>query len=77
MISKMISTHALQCSNTGEVVVLNMDKIAISNYMCGGLRHCTLHRCRSLYSRCRLVTWAGYVMYVMLWLCVHAATEMG
>ena len=29
----MISTYALQCSNTGEVVVLNMDEIAISSDM--------------------------------------------
>ena len=29
-----------------------------------------LWRCRSSYSKCRLVTWAGYVM---LCLCVHEA----
>ena len=35
---------------------------------------CTLWRCRSPCSQCRLVTWAGYAM---LCLCVHEARDMG
>ena len=34
--------------------------------------HCIL-----VHPRYMLVTWAGYARYVMLWLCVHEACEMG
>ena len=34
--------------------------------------HCIL-----VYPRYMLVAWAGYVRYVMLWLWVHEAREMG